>query len=373
MTVSTQPPEVLPAPATRPMPAARVAAIDVFRGLAILAVVAHHLAGLGLRYAPEGSNLELGLITINRSLLFVVPAFVFMTALVLTRSALRPRPDGGRFDAGAYYRARARTALLPYLIWTVLYVLFRVATGQESGAALSDPARWQTWVQYGKGYFHLYFLLVVLQFYLVLPLLLPLWRRRWPFWAVLLGAFTAQLAVYALNRVGILNFAFPATMAVWYLPALTLGMYFGANEGAFEALWARGRFWIVAAAGGALLWFLPLAVAVLDDAQVSTLAFSAANWAYTAAATLVILGVAYKLAPAPAWWSRALAVLGTLSLQVYLLHPALLYLLERWGFPPHPLLFSLTLAAYGLVALGVPVLVARALAGTAVSRWLFGR
>ena len=372
MTVSTLlPPESLPALATQP--AARVAAIDVFRGLAILAVVAHHLAGLGMRYAPGGSNLELALMVINRSLLFVVPAFVFMTALVLTRSALRPRPAGGRFEAGPYYRARARTALLPYLLWTVLYVLFRVATGQEDAAELSDPARWQTWVQYGKGYFHLYFLLVVLQFYLVLPLLLPLWRRRWPFWAVLGAAFTAQLAVYALNRVGAVNFAYPATMAVWYLPALTLGMYFGAVEGAFERLWARGRFWIVAAAGGALLWFLPLSVAVLDDERVDTLAFSAANWAYTAAATLVILGVAYKLAQAPAWWSRSLAALGTLSLQVYLIHPALLFGLERLGFPPHPVAFALTLAAYGLIALLVPVMVARGLAGTAASRWLFGR
>ncbi|WP_309569894.1 acyltransferase [Deinococcus sp.] len=367
MTVSATDLRPAAAPVAAPLPAGRVVALDVFRGLAILAVVAHHLAGLGARSASEGSVLAVALAVLNRSLLFVVPAFVFMTALVLTRSALR------HFDARSYYRARARTALLPYLLWTVLYVLFRFLTGQEDAAEWSDPARWVTWLQYGKGYYHLYFLLVVLQFYVVLPLLLPLWRRRWPLWGVLLGAAGAQLAVYGLNRADILNFAFPATMAVWYVPSLALGMYFGANDGAFEALWGRGRGWIVGMAALGLAWFLPLSLAALQDEQVNTLAFSAANWAYTAAAVLALFGASLALSAAGGWWVRALTVLGTLSLQIYLLHPALLYLLEQWGFPAHPLAFTLTLLAYGLVALLLPVLVARALAGTAASRWLFGR
>ena len=368
MTVTaTDLPATAPSAASVPVPAARVVAIDVFRGLAILAVVIHHLAGMGVRYAPEGSAVATALAILNRSLLFVVPAFVFMTALVLTRSALR------HFDAGRYYRARAKTALLPYLLWTVLYVLFRFATGQEDAAEWSDPARWQVWVQYGKGYYHLYFLLVVLQFYVVLPLLLPLWRRRWPLWGVVVAAFALQLAVYGLNRVGVLDFAFPATMAVWYIPALTLGMYFGANDGAFETLWARGRGWIVGAAALGLAWFLPLSMAALQEEPVNTLAFSAANWAYTAAAVLALFGASLALSGVGGRVVPALTALGAISLQIYLLHPALLYLMEQWGFPAHPLLFSLTLLGYGAAALVVPVLIARALAGTAASRWLFGR
>ncbi|WP_019588013.1 acyltransferase [Deinococcus apachensis] len=345
----------------------RLAAVDLFRGLAIVAVVAHHLTGLALRHAEAGSALALGLAAVNRTLHFVVPAFVFMTALVLTRSALR------RFDPGKYYWARVRTALLPYLLWTVLYVLFRVATGQDDPAALRDPHRWQVWVQYGKGYFHLYFLLIVLQFYLVLPLLLPLWRRRWPFLAVLLAAFAVQFAVYGLNRADILNFRFPGTMALWYVPALTLGMYFGANPGAFEALWSRWRGWFALAAGLALLWYVPVAVAMLRGAPVSSLTYSAANWTYTAAAVLALFGTAQVLAPWQTRWRSGLVYLGTVSLQIYLLHPAILWFLERLGFPQDTPGFLGVLVLYGLVALGVPVLVARLLEGTALSRWLFGR
>lgn len=347
--------------------AGRLIAVDVFRGIAIAAVVAHHLTGLALRHAQAGSNLSLGLVGVNRTLHFVVPAFVFITALVLTRSALR------RFEPGRYYGARVRTALLPYLLWTVLYVPFRVATGQDDSAALSDPARWQVWVQYGKGYFHLYFLLIVLQFYLVLPLLLPLWRRRPPFWAVLLGAFGLQALVFGLNHEGVLNFRFPGTMVWWYIPTLTLGMYFGAREGSFEDLWQRGRLWIVGAALLALLWYVPLSVSRLEGARVSTLAYSAANWVYTAAAVLGLFGVSHLLVQARPRWCPALALLGTVSLQVYLIHPAILWGLERLGFPGQPLAFLAVLAVYGVIALGVPALLARLLEGRAASRWLFGR
>lgn len=363
------PPASLSAAAAEPGRAAaeRVLAVDVFRGVTIIAVVAHHLTGMALRHAQGGADLHLSLAWVNRTLHFVVPAFVFITALVLTRSALR------RFTPGQYYGARVRTALLPYLLWTGLYVLFRVATGQDKFTALNDPARWLVWVQYGKGYFHLYFLLIVLQFYLLLPLLLPLWRRRPPFWAALLGASGLQGLVFGLNHVGVLNFRFPGTMVWWYIPALTLGMYFGSREGAFENLWRRGRLWIVGAALLALLWYVPLSVARLEGARVSTLAYSAANWVYTAAAVLGLFGASHLLVQIRPRWCPALVLLSTVSLQVYLIHPAILWGLERLGFPGRPAAFVTVLAVYGVIALGMPALLARLLAGTAASRWLFGR
>jgi len=346
---------------------ARLAAIDVFRGIAILAVVLHHLTGMALSQTQTGSTLRLVLALLNRSLHFVVPAFVFITALVLTRSALR------RLDLKKYYAARIRTALLPYLIWTVLYILFRVVTRLDPASILADPARWLFWVQYGKGYYHLYFLLVVLQFYLVLPLLLPLWRRRWPFLAVLLVAFGVQLLVYSLNRGDLLNFRYPATMALWYVPSLTLGMYFGANEGAFEALWNRWRVVIVAAALLALAWYVPVSLARLEGVRVDSLTYSAANWTFTTATILALFGLSQRLAPVQARWRAVLVYLGTVSLQVFLIHPGVLRILKHLGFPGQTWAFLAVLVGYGLAALGIPLLVARLLEGRALSRWLFGR
>lgn len=339
----------------------------MFRGVAILAVVLHHLTGMALGFTQQGSTLRLALAVLNRSLHFVVPAFVFITALVLTRSAMR------RLDLKTYYVARVRTALLPYVLWTVLYVLFRVATHLDPASILADPARWLFWLQYGKGYYHLYFLLIVLQFYLVLPLLLPLWRRRWPFVAVLATALVGQLLVYHLNHVGVLHFRFPGTMALWYLPSITLGMYFGANEGAFGALWARWRWAIVAVTLLALAWYVPVSVELLEGRAVSSLTYSAANWTYTAAAVLALFGLSQGLAAVQARWRGALVYLGTVSLQIFLIHPGVLRILKHFGFPGHTGPFLAVVVLYGLVALAVPLVIARVLEGRALSRWLFGR
>ncbi|GBF04450.1 acetyltransferase, fucose-4-O-acetylase [Deinococcus aerius] len=352
------------APDTRP---ARMVELDVYRGVTILAVVLHHLTGLAIRHAAAGSLLGGGLMVLNRGTHFVVPAFLFLTALVLTRSALR------RFHLGAYVRSRVQKVLVPYLFWTAAYVGFRVFTAQDPPAVLGDPDRWRVWLQYGKGYFHLYFLLIALQFSLILPLLLPLFRRRPRFRWVLVGAVALQLLVYLLNRSGVLHFRFPATMVLWYLPVLGLGMAFGSSDVPFGRFWHRWRLWIVAATLLTFAWYVPLSVALLQRVPVSSAAYSLANWSYTTAASLALLGLAQVLTRAPARLVRVLTSLGTVSLQVYLLHPAVLLFLERRGFPGDPARFVLVLAAYGAVALAVPLAVARLLAGTRVARWVFGR
>ncbi|WP_084473992.1 acyltransferase [Deinococcus pimensis] len=347
----------------------RLAAVDVTRGVLTVAVVAHHVSGIVLPLAPPGPPHVL-LAALNRSLLFVVPAFLFVTALVLTRSALRS------FDARRYYGTRVRTALLPYLLWTVLYVLFRVATGQDAPDVLLDPARWLTWLRYGKGYFHLYFLLIALQFYLVLPLLLPLFRRTWPLWLVVTVAFGTQLGVYWLNRsTDLVHFRFPGTMALWYIPAITLGMYVGANYARFDELWRRHRRPVFAFAALGWAVYLPLAYTVLTGGRVNTFVYSAAHWVYTTVFALVLFGVAHSAARGPAWLSRPLARLGTFSLQIYLLHPAVLFWVDRRGAFPggDSALFLLTVLGYALVALLVPFVIARALEGRRASVWLFGR
>ncbi|WP_052351598.1 acyltransferase [Deinococcus pimensis] len=349
---------------------ARIAAINVFRGFAILEVVLHHTSGIALRLASEGSFTHTFLAILNRTLHFAVPAFLFMTAVVLTRSALR------EFRLGKYYWGRVRKSLVPYVLWTAIYAVFKVLTGANPPEVLLNPERWIFWLQYGKAYFHLYFLLIALQFYLVLPLLLPLFRRTWPLWLVVTVAFGTQLGVYWLNRsTDLVHFRFPGTMALWYIPAITLGMYVGANYARFDELWRRHRRPVFAFAALGWAVYLPLAYTVLTGGRVNTFVYSAAHWVYTTVFALVLFGVAHSAARGPAWLSRPLARLGTFSLQIYLLHPAVLFWVDRRGAFPggDSALFLLTVLGYALVALLVPFVIARALEGRRASVWLFGR
>ena len=77
--------------------------------------------------------------------------------------------------------------LVPYLCWTVIY--FFVTLPQGSYTPWTGFAHF--WYLVGTGYYQLYYLLVIMQFYVVFPLLLLLvrrtdrattWRCCWPAW-----------------------------------------------------------------------------------------------------------------------------------------------------------------------------------------------
>jgi len=366
-TASRPSPETPPLSETRAETGAgRVAAVDVFRGLAIIEVVVHHVSGMALRHVGSDTAASFWLLGVNRTLHFAVPAFLFMSALILTRAAL------ANFEPGAYYKKRLLKSARPYLVWTVLFVLFRVATEQDPPSVLTQPERWFVWLAYGKGYFHLYFLAIALQLYLLLPLLLPAWRRVRSLAGVVVVGVVVQGAVYVLNR-EFIHFRFPATMLAWYVLPVMLGMYFGATSGAFERLWQRSRSVILGLAAVALAWYVPTAMRAHLQLPVSSASYSAAHWAYTTLMALVLFGVANAMTTRGGRVQRALSGLGRVSLQVYLLHPVLLYAANQWGTPRQPVLLVVTLLAYALASLLLPAVIARALRGTRASDWLFGR
>ena len=98
-------------------------AFNVFKGLAILEVIIHHSSGMALRFLQSESLLYGVLAFINRTLHFAVPAFLFMSALLLARSAL-----GKPFKVRTFLERRFVRSALPYVVWTVLYTLFKVVT-----------------------------------------------------------------------------------------------------------------------------------------------------------------------------------------------------------------------------------------------------
>ena len=91
---------------------------------------------------------------------------------------------------------------------------------------------------------------------------------------------------------------------------------------------------------------------------------------------LALLGLAYRIQGSHAQLlRRGVATLGTVSLQIYLLHPALLQALERWWPPDHDSSWVLLgqVVCYALLATLIPAALGRALLRTRLSVLLFGR
>lgn len=349
--------------------APRLTAVDTFRGLTIMEVVAHHTSGVALRHAEAGSLAHELLLILNRTLHFAVPAFVFLSAVVLTRSLLK------KFDLRRYFTRRVTRGAWPYLLWSGLYGVWYVATGQRPPEVLTDPERWSFYLLNGKASFHLYFLLVALEVYLLLPLLLPLARRRPAIGLMLALGLAAQLGAYFLNR-EVLALRFPASTVLWYLLPVLVGLGVGARLQEFPAWW-RGRLpWLLGALAVAYALYIPVSTGNLRGDPVVPLHYNALNWTYSILVALTLLGAAYAWQErAGGWLRRAIATLGTVSLPIYLIHPALLQVLEyQVGFPDGgPGVLALTALGYFLVALLVPLLIGRLLLGKRLGLLLFGR
>lgn len=349
--------------------AAALTAVDYFRGLAILEVVVHHCSGAARRYAEDGSTVLLFLNVLNRVLHFAVPGFLFLSAAVLTRSLLS-KPNFGR-----YVWRRVVRGAWPYLLWTALYVAWSAWLGDRPWDDLLNAGKWQLWLSYGKGNYHLYFLLVALQSYLLLPFLLPLARAKLRISAALALGLVVQVGIYWANKYS-LQLLYPASTVLWYLAPVVLGVAVGARWSEFQAWWKLRRLPVLLMTAAALALHLPMALAFLDGAQLNPWLYSASSWAYTTPMALVVLGAAYSL------WQRGAArwvgVLGGSSLQIYLIHPAILEGLERLmpsggAASGQSVPALLMLALMVLLSLGVPLVLARLIARLRLSGVFFGR
>ncbi len=356
----------------RPEPEQRSSAltpVDYFRGLAILEVVLHHSSGAARDYAEAGSSTLIFLNILNRVLHFAVPGFIFLSAAVLTRSLLA-KPNFGR-----YFWRRVVRGAWPYLLWTTLYLVWSAWLGDRPWSDLLRAEKWQLWLSYGKGNYHLYFLLVALQSYVLLPFLLPLARKRLRISAALALGLGAQVGIYWFNKF-YLHLPYPASSVLWYLAPVILGAAVGARWSEFQDWWLRRRSRVLLLTAAALAIHLPMALAFLDGAQINPWLYSASNWAYTTPMALVVLGAGYSL-----WrrgWGRWVGVLGSLSLQIYLIHPAVLEGLEHLS-PPGGIeglgaagalpMFALMVA----LSMAIPFALARLIAKLKLSSVFFGR
>ncbi len=351
------------AQATRP--ASTSLGLDVFRGVAVALVVVLHVSGSVLPALAEGSTSALWTQSLNRALQFVVPAFLMLSAALLTYSLLA-RPDLGR-----YLKRRALRGAWPYLLWSVIFVFWYVWRGERPAAELSDPARWLFYLGYGKASFHLYFLLVALELYLALPLLLPLARRRPGIGVALLLGLGVQVAAYLLNA-AVFDFRFPASTLLWYLAPVLVGVGIGARLDEFPEWWRRRRLWWLAGLVLGAALYLPQGLALVSGGEVVSWSYSLSHWLYSTLASVALLALSLYLARVPRL-GAALASLGMLSMPVYLLHPICIQLLGDLGIPGGLGAFLGMFALMTTVSLGLPWLLGRVLQGTKLSDVLFGR
>jgi peptidoglycan/LPS O-acetylase OafA/YrhL len=351
---------------SRPATAGRVPEIDLVRSITFGAVVAVHAITSSVAALDVGGHAALMLLHYTRS------AFFLFMAVVLVRSAERSGRTG---------RLRRRLTLVgvPYLAWTAIYLVVGWALGQRarpwSGAGHA--------VLTGTAWYHLYFLLVTLQFYLVLPAFLWLLRstRRHP-WLLLAGSTAVAVVLtgwlhYGHRAPGPLGTykgyaaqllpTYELLFVVGGLAALHLDAVLGWLRTHRRAVIAGTLLGAVAMEG---LYFGSIAAGVRADTASDAVQPALQLWAVVLTAGLFAAATRWTDAGTPrlGWVDRS----SDLSFGVYLVHPLLivgLLLLPFAAAPPA----AVTAGVVTVLALAGSLLVAELARRTPASLPLTGR
>lgn len=299
----------------------RLAALDVCRGLAILVVVFIHVSGHFLpALHPRHSAPYPGwwwLAVPNQAAQWAVPCFLMLSALVNARSVA-----GG--DLGRYARRRLQTALLPYVFWSLFYVAVGVLVNHQPRPGVHALL---TLLQTGKAWYHLYFFVLVLEMYVLLPLLVPVFRQRPPFLTVALGAAFLQTGVYLLNRFVFLH-SFQSTI-LWDIVPVFLGLWLWIRPLPLPDVLKKALWPSLAAVVLGLAVYLPSAMAFQLHHPLNTAVFQFGQWGYAAGMSVFVLALSDALGTNRL--SKVLSFLGAESLIIYVLHPLAILALDKRG------------------------------------------
>jgi peptidoglycan/LPS O-acetylase OafA/YrhL len=301
----------------------RVWEIDLVRVLTFTAVVGVH----GISATQSATNVAaMGSLML---LHFTREAFFAITGFVLVWSNI-----GKTVRARTFWRKRVPYVLVPYLTWSLLYYWF----GMVDGAG--HPWSWAALGQdllYGTAEYHLYFLIVTIQIYLVFPYLIRFIRFTARFaMPVLAVALVCNLAWFGVLQYGDFHgwlFSHAYELFPTYLIYVLAGAYAAMHWDRVRSVLASFRRHLLALAGMAML--VALGAYAVQLGRMNPTAASSVTQPATFASCVSLILLLCLLAQ---WWVAAgmpgratLSLASEISFGVYLAHPFFLQMLLDHG------------------------------------------
>lgn len=316
---------------------ARLAEIEMMRGFAMLGVVSIHVFNAGIVNLPEGSSGNMLFNCISGFLQFSVPVFIIISAMM----AAYTNADR-QLHLGNYYIKKGLRVGIPYIFWTFFYLALQVFLGSLTWADFTVADNWLKWFGCGKGYAHLYFMAVILQFYILFPLLFKLVKlvKDKPFAAFVL-ALGPQICIYWLNKLWIYDITtyFSSSFAKYYCIAFA-GMWMGLNYHRLASLLARCWYWVILIFAATAAVFVHYTKLTVMQIYFNTFPMNLDWQFFCISAALLFLWISGRLAAHKSRIGKGLVWIGTYSFGIYLIHPMITYVFIRLsaGLSTYPLL-----------------------------------
>lgn len=170
----------------------------------------------------------------------VVPGFIMLSGIKLF---LKGTDD---FNPVEFYKKRALSIVLPYLLWVILYYIYYCMTGQMTFSF----KELLFYIYSGDLAGHFYFITALLQFYILMPLWVWLFKRVDPF--IVLPASIFINIVFGQYLPNLIDIFFPGYFFRYYDRTFTsylfwwcLGCYAGINYDRFIDMLKRNTVFII--------------------------------------------------------------------------------------------------------------------------------
>lgn len=312
----------------------KIIALEYIRGISMLGVVGIHTGSYSLSNPSVNIHLFALLEILTR---FSVPIFFFVSALGLFLG----QDLAGKFSYAKFLMRRGRTVLLPYLVWSLIYMIHYTFISKDF--SIWNPPLLYEYFLFGLASFHLYFLVILLWFYA----LMPFWRTTVRFiikhplrnlglllvFQILFNDYSSHLTESMFSNY-YLKTAISYRLNYWvlhYIFIFLLGAVCAVKYQEFIAFLSRYRqqvkaFFYLTATGILSYYYYLLKVShYTPEAAVNTAQqLSTIGILYTLGATLFFFMI-FNQNNMPRLLQNLLGLLGKHSYLVYLFHPLAMY------------------------------------------------
>jgi peptidoglycan/LPS O-acetylase OafA/YrhL len=332
--------------------------LDLLRAVTALAVIAVHTLSftVGLNQTEGGMEVQNAVVT---TLHFTREVFMFVTAFALVYVYY-----GRPFKHKNFWYKRGIGVLMPYVAWTLIYTWFDAPSQTPLNFVRTSLLN----ILSGNAAFQLYYILLTIQLYILLPVFLALLKRvmHHP-WRTLIISFIVQLVIlyadYQLFRVGTWGTTPVGKFIVQYQDRFILFYQFFFVLGGLTALYLpqvrammlRYSRWIIGSGVlglVALLMNYVIQVRVLQEpAGLATVVLQPIVAIYSLTFIIFAFWAAFRWArhtdeeghpPRHRLWQT----LSDASFGIYLIHALFLVLLLRWLVPIMPVAWPVALRVF---------------------------
>jgi surface polysaccharide O-acyltransferase-like enzyme len=154
----------------------RIEEISILRAFAFLAIVMQHCIAEYIYRADILPPDEIMMAMLFHFTRFGTPTFVFMSGVILFYNY------SSKLNYNSYIKKRALDILIPFICWTIVY--WASVSSFSMSSPFSRPSTWRElgWQFINPTYgYHLWFIVMIFQFYLLLPLFTRIAKAIKPF------------------------------------------------------------------------------------------------------------------------------------------------------------------------------------------------